>query len=42
MNVTNDVGTAEVQDFAAVFLAPEIIQRGIALLDVSPPSPRRK
>jgi hypothetical protein len=34
MNVANDVGTAEHQHFAAVFLAPVVIQSRIALLDV--------
>ena len=36
VDVTNDVGTAQHQHFAAVFLAPEIIQGGITLLNVGP------
>src|SRR5579872_1418782 len=34
MNVANDVRTAESENLAAVFLAPVVIQRGIALLDI--------
>ena len=34
VDVTNDVGAAEHQNFAAIFLAPVIIQSGIARLDV--------
>ncbi len=34
MNVADDVGTAEDQDLAAVFLAPVVVEGGVALLDV--------
>ena len=34
MNVADDVGTAQHQHFAAILLAPVIVQGGIALLDV--------
>src|ERR1035438_4974167 len=34
MNVANDVGAAQHQNFAAVFLAPVIVQGGIAFLNV--------
>ena len=36
MNVLDEVGTAEHQQFVAPFLAPEIIHTGIAELDVGP------
>ena len=34
VDVTNDVRTAQDQHFTAIFLAPIIIQRGIALVNV--------
>src|ERR1700674_1940856 len=36
MNIANNIGTAQHQDFAAIFLAPVIVQGGVALLDVCP------
>ncbi len=36
MNIANDIGTAQHQNFAAVFLAPIIVKGRIALLDVGP------
>src|SRR2546430_4427707 len=34
MNIANNIGTAQHQNFAAVLLAPVIVQGRIALLDV--------
>ena len=36
VNVLNNVRPAEHQQFVAAFLAPEIVQRGVAELDVGP------
>jgi len=35
VNVLNNVGTAQHQEFVATFLAPEIVDTGIAHLDVA-------
>src|ERR1700736_6300847 len=34
VNITNDVRTAQNENFAAVLLSPIIIQSGVALLDI--------
>ncbi len=39
VNVPNDVRAAQHQHFAAILLAPVIVQGGIALLDVGPHRP---
>ena len=34
MNIANNIGTAQHQNFAAVLLAPVVVQGRVALLDV--------
>src|SRR5205085_10073911 len=39
VNIANNVGAAEYQNFAAILLAPIIIQSGIPFLDAGPHRP---